>query len=268
MKIKRLLSYLVLSVLSIILLVGTVSAQEKEVITNNTIIKMVKAKLGEDIIISKIRDLKTNFDLSTETLIKLKETGVSDNIINAMQNPQTQTPSVLQQHNSSISSSGDIFIVQGEKNVEMEYAAGFTKIITSPYSMSWTGSMKTKFVIMANGEKAAFRIKEKNPAFYTKLHPSEIGLVIFDTDTYNKKPVRYVLRVGDMWQTQGQAAGPAQTNIDFDSKKEPNGLYKITLKAPLEKGDYGFIAPGTGGGGAGPWNPSSSYRIFDFGVDE
>src|SRR4030066_1219488 len=89
MKIKRLLSYLVLSVLSIILLVGTVSAQDKEVITNNTIIKMVKAKLGEDIIISKIRDLKTNFDLSTETLIKLKETGVSDNIINAMQNPKT-----------------------------------------------------------------------------------------------------------------------------------------------------------------------------------
>ena len=87
------------------------------------------------------------------------------------------------------------------------------------------------------------------------------------SDTYNKKPVRYVLRVGDMWQTGGQAAGPAQTNIDFDSKKEPDGLYKITLKAPLAKGDYGFIAPGSGSG-AGTWNPSSSYRIYDFGIDE
>lgn len=268
MKIKRLLSYLVLSVISIILLVGTVSAQDKEVITNNTIVKMVKAKLGEDIIISKIRDSKTNFDLSTDILIKLKEDGVSDNVINAMQNPQTQPSAAPQSQNSSVSSAGDIFIVQGEKNVEMEYVAGFTKTITSAYSMGFTGSMKTKFVIMANGEKASFRIKDKNPAFYTKLHPSEIGLVIFDTDTYNKKPVRYVLRVGDMWQTGGQAAGPAQTNIEFDSKKEPDGLYKITLKAPLEKGDYGFIAPGTGRGSAGSWNPSSSYRIFDFGVDE
>lgn len=258
MKIKRSLSYLVLSVLSIMLVVDNVSAQDKEVITNNTIIKMVKAKLGEDIIISKIRDSKTNFDLSTDTLIKLKEDGVSDNIINTMQNPQIQAPSVP--------SSGDILIVQGGKNVEMEYVAGFTKTITSAYSMV-TGSMKTKFVIMANGEKAPFRIKDKTPAFYTKLHPSEIGLVIFDTDTYNKKPVRYVLRVGDMWQTGGQAAGPAQTNIEFESKKEPNGLYKITLKAPLEKGDYGFIAPGSGNG-TGSWNPSSSYRIFDFGIDE
>lgn len=260
MKTKRLLSYLVLNALSIVLLVGNVvSAQDKEVITNSTIIKMVKAKLGEDIIISKIRDSKTNFDLSTDTLIKLKEDGVSDNVINAMQNPQTQAPSV--------SSSGDILIVQGGKKVEMEYVAGFTKTITSVYSMGFTGSMKTKFVIMANGEKAPFRIKDKTPAFYTKLHPSEIGLVIFDTDTYNKKPVRYVLRVGDMWQTGGQAAGPAQTNIEFDSKKEANGLYKITLKAPLEKGDYGFIAPGSGNG-TGSWNPSSSYRIFDFGIDE
>lgn len=258
MNIKRTLSYLVFSALSIILLVGNVSAQDKEVITNNTIIKMVKARLGEDIIISKIRDSKTNFDLSTDTLIKLKEDGVGDNIINAMQNPQPQAPSV--------SSSGEILIVQGGKNVEMEYVAGFTKTITSAYSMAM-GSMKTKFVIMANGEKASFRIKDKTPAFYTKLHPSEIGLVIFDTDTYNKKPVRYVLRVGDMWQTGGQAAGPAQTNIEFDSKKEANGLHKITLKAPLEKGDYGFIAPGSGNG-AGSWNPSSSYRIFDFGIDE
>jgi hypothetical protein len=44
-------------------------------------------------------------------------------------------------------------------------------------------------------------------------------------------------------------------------------MYKITLKNPLEKGEYGFIAPGTSGG-AGPWNPSSSYKIYDFGIEE
>jgi hypothetical protein len=70
-----------------------------------------------------------------------------------------------------------------------------------------------------------------------------------------------------MWQTGGQAGAPGQGNIDFEYKKESNGLYKITLKAPLEKGEYGFIAGGTGGG-AGPWSPSSSYKIYDFGVEE
>lgn len=245
-------------------------AQEREVVTNTTILKMLKAKLSEDIIITKVRNSKTDFDLSTDGLIKLKEAGVSDNIINAMQNPQSEPPAAQENRGASVTSSGEIFIIHGGKPIEMEYVAGFTKVMgSSAFPIGFgMGAIKTKFVIMANGEHASLRIKNRNSAFITKLHPSEIGLVKFDTDTYNKKPVRYVLRVGDMWQTQGQAAAPGQTNIDFDYKKESNGMYKVTLKAPLEKGEYGFIAPGAGSGAAGPWSPSSSYRIFDFAIVE
>lgn len=267
MRINRLIFFLVFTVL---ITVAPTFAQEKEVLTNNTVIKMVKAKLSEDVIVNKIKDSKSNFDLSTDGLIKLKEAGVSDNIINVMQNPQSQSSTIQQTQGAQTSSSADISIVLDGKSVDMEYVAGFTKTVSTyatPF-MFGAGSFKTRFVIMASGEHASFQIKDKNPAFYTKFHPSEIGLVIFDTDTYNKKIVRYVLRSGDMWQTQGQAAGPGQTNIDFDYKKEAGGLYKITLKAPLDKGEYGFIAPGSGRGAAGPWSPSSSYRIFDFAVVE
>lgn len=265
MRVKSLMVYMVISILTANLLVDKVTAEEKEVLTNNTIIKMVNAKLSENIIINKIRGSKTDFDLSIDGLIKLKQAGISDNIINAMQNPQSQQPYTEKDKEISTTSSGDMFIVQDEKSVEMEYVAGFTKVLSSGLFVPF-GSIKTKFVIMASGEHASLQIKDKNPGFYSRFHPSEIGLVKFDTDTYNKKIVRYVLRVGELWQTQGQAAGPAQTNIDFDFRKEANGLYKITLKTPLEKGEYGIIAPGSGSGAAGPWNPSSSYRIFDFGV--
>lgn len=267
MRIKRLIFFLVFSVLITAI---TAFAQEKELLTNNTVIKMVKAKLSEDTIINKIKGSKADFDLSTDGLIKLKEAGASDNIINAMQNPQSEAPAAQIGRSASASSSGDVSILQNGKAVEMEYVAGFTKTLSTyatPF-MFGVGSIKTRFVIMASGEHSSFQIKDKNPAFMIKLHPSEIGLVKFDADTYNKKPVRYVLRVGDMWQTQGQAAGPGQTNIDFDYKKESNGIYKITLKSPLEKGEYGFIAPGTGSGMGGPWSPSSSYKIFDFAVVE
>lgn len=56
----------------------------EEVLTNETIIKMVKANLGEPIIISKIENSKINFDLSTDGIIKLKEAGVGEKIIEAM----------------------------------------------------------------------------------------------------------------------------------------------------------------------------------------
>jgi len=264
MRIKKyLLFYLILNIFMVSM---AFALNKEEVVTNDTIIYLVKAKLGETIIINKIKSSKTNFDLSTNSLIKLKETGVSDNIINAMM--ETQNPQPHQTvKDTSMPLSGDVFIVQGGKSVEMEYVAGFTKILGSSMWVAPFGTPKTRFIIMASGEHAVMRIKDKQPAFYMKLHPSEIGLVKFDTDTYNKKIVRYILRVGEMWQTGGQAGAPGQGNIDFEYKKEGNGLYKITLKNPLEKGEYGFIAPGTGSG-VGPWSPSSSYKIYDFGVEE
>ncbi len=265
MRFKFFIFYLVLSIFVVSLFNNIAFTQEEEEITNSTILNMVKARFGETVIINKIKTSKTNFDLSTNSLIELKEAGANDNIINAMmeaQNPKSQSPTEQQ---AVTAASGDVFVMQNGKLVEMEYVAGFTKNLSSPYTMGF--SMKTKFVIMASGEHAQMRITDKNPIFYLRLHPSEVGIVKFDTDTYNKKPVRYVMRVGELWQTGGQAGAPGQGNIDFEYKKEGNGLYKITLKNSLEKGEYGFIEQGTSSG-AGPWNPSSSYKIYDFGVEE
>lgn len=266
MRFKFFLFYLVLSIFVGSLFENIAFTQEKEEIINSTIIEMAKAKFGEAVIINKIKSSKTNFNLSTDSLIKLKEAGVSDNIINAMleaQNPRSQSPAEQQDVTAA---SGDVFVMQNGKLVEMEYTGGFTKQLST--SMFWMGTVpKTKFVIMASGEHAQMRLTDKSPVFYLRLHPSEVGIVKFDTDTYNKKPVRYVMRVGELWQTGGQAGAPSAGNIDFGFKKEPNGLYKITLKSPLENGEYGIIAGGTGGGG-GPWSPSSSYKIYDFAIGE
>ena len=45
---------------------------------------MQKAGLSEEIILSKIAGSTVNFDIGTQDLIRLKEAGVNDNIINAM----------------------------------------------------------------------------------------------------------------------------------------------------------------------------------------
>lgn len=177
---------------------------------------------------------------------------------------QCMVLSVLWGHVASAEESVEVFIEQNGKRVEMDYVAGFTKNISSMFYMG--GS--SKFVIMASGEQAQMRIKEKRPVFYVKVHPSEIGIVKFDTDTYNKKPVRYVLRKGDLWQTGGQAGSPGEANVDFNSQKEGAGFYKITLKEPLDRGEYAIIiakgqTPGTFGG----FGVGNQYKIYDFGVE-
>jgi hypothetical protein len=55
--------------------------------TNQDVIKLVKAKVSEDLIIVKIRQSKTKFDVSVDALVALKEAGVSDNLIAVMMNP-------------------------------------------------------------------------------------------------------------------------------------------------------------------------------------
>jgi hypothetical protein len=54
------------------------------VLTNADIVQMQKAGLSEEVILSKITGSPSKFDIGTQDLIRLKEAGVNDNIINAM----------------------------------------------------------------------------------------------------------------------------------------------------------------------------------------
>jgi tetratricopeptide (TPR) repeat protein len=78
---KRLGCVLWLSAL-FLLLVANLSAAE--VLTNDAVVTMVKAGLGEDVIISKIKISPAAFDLTTNAILKLKSDGVNEGIIQAM----------------------------------------------------------------------------------------------------------------------------------------------------------------------------------------
>ncbi|MBI5409830.1 MAG: hypothetical protein HZA14_10735 [Nitrospirae bacterium] len=55
-----------------------------EILTNETVVTLVKSGLGEALIISKIKASQSKFDVSTEELLKLKAEGVSDGVLQAM----------------------------------------------------------------------------------------------------------------------------------------------------------------------------------------
>ena len=56
----------------------------QEVLTNDSVIQMVKAGLPEAIVIAKIKWTSTKFDLKTDSLVNLKKAGVSDKVLEAM----------------------------------------------------------------------------------------------------------------------------------------------------------------------------------------
>lgn len=150
----------------------------------------------------------------------------------------------------AIPKSGDIFLLDKAKLVEMDYVAGHVINQSSAFSS------KIRFAIIAEKEHSKFKIKETKPIFYSRVQPSEINIVRFDIDTYKGKLARYVMVTASRGSTAGDV--PEENKIEFDYKKEPNGLYKLTLQNTLERGEYGIILA------AG----STKYRIFDFSIGE
>ena len=71
---------------------AAVPATAQEVMDNSEVITLAKAGLNPTIIIGKIKTSKTNFDLSTDSLIKLKQAGVSDEIVAAMLEAKSGRP--------------------------------------------------------------------------------------------------------------------------------------------------------------------------------
>lgn len=71
-----------LLVLVLFLLCGTLYSQQA--LSNDSVIKLAKAGLSEDLIVTTINASQTNFDTSSDAIIALKSAGVSEKVIAAM----------------------------------------------------------------------------------------------------------------------------------------------------------------------------------------
>lgn len=74
------------AILMVIAITAAVLAQSSESLTNDDIVKMVRAELSTTIIVTTVESAKSaNFDLSPSALVTLKGAGVNDRIIETMQ---------------------------------------------------------------------------------------------------------------------------------------------------------------------------------------
>jgi hypothetical protein len=74
--------YFRIAAAALILFAGTALAQSE--LNNDSIVKMVKAGLGEDVIVSMIKTQPGKYALDPDTVIQLKQGGLSEKVINAM----------------------------------------------------------------------------------------------------------------------------------------------------------------------------------------
>jgi len=279
----------ILTTLLLVLLSGIPGfAQAPAPITNQTVLDMVKAKLPADLIVTKIQTSSANFDLSTDALVKLTQSGVPSDVIKAMMEKSAAlaatgtasaaAPSDPNDPNSPHDPGIYVFYSDGRqrKMVMLEptvYTQGKSHGVFA--SAMTYGIAKVKWNAVVRNAHANVHISDQNPVFYFYFEEKSAGLShasFGGTSTPNeftllkfevKKDAREtaVMKMNAFGASSGT---DDKANIPFTFEKLKPGVYKVTPKAALANGEYCFL--GAGEGGAYAAGAAQANRLFDFGV--
>ena len=268
-----------------------VFAQE-ETMTNEEVISLTKAGLAPSIIIGKIRTSKTNFDMSTNALIQLKQAGVTDETVTAMLEAKSGRSTAVP--TSGVAAAGEVGdpndpmskhaygiylyeerdgqrkMTQLQPNVSGQNRTGgsFTAAIT-PFGL---GKVKTKANLP--GRNADLQIKSVSPVFYFYLDvssgglntssgvpssPNEFTLVRFNQRSDNRE---VTISKQNSWGGKGGLSD--EYVVPLKAEDLGNGIFRITPAVDLKKGEYGFYLVNSGNSNV---NAGIGSKFFDFGVN-
>ena len=256
-----------------------------ETLTNDKVITMVKAGLPPSIIVNKIHASKSNFNTNTDELIRLQQSHVPTEIINAMVEASSHVSAV-----TSSTGAGDvlkadpndpasaheagIYLYQekdGQKKMFQLEPAVSKQTKTGGFLASAVtyGIAKIKFKASLSGQNASLQVTQPRPVFYFYFEVKSSGLS--SSSYYATSPNEFVLvqldaksNTREVTVSQANAFGAQSGTMDkasraFGYEKIAPGVYKVTPQADLAEGEYGFYnAAGVG--------PSGGAKIFDFGI--
>lgn len=273
------------AVLAAAMVPAGVFAAEK--ITNETVITLTQAGLGDEAIIAKIEGSDTAFDLSTSQMVELKQKGVSGPVIAAMLKRSSALAGgrgamSLDSIDPMVPHPAGVYLVMGgtagDRMQRLDPTVSTQAKTGGIMGYAFTGgiaSMSVKASIQ--NDAARYNASTSTPTFYfffdeangqsntfaagvaaTVTAPSEFTLV-----QLTPKKGRRETRVGSINVGGAKTGVMDKDRLAFDYEMVRPGVYKVTPKRPLESGQYGFIYSLTGGGGAG----ALTARIFDFGVN-
>jgi hypothetical protein len=245
---------LILTVALAVLLLGPIAgarSSAQEVLTNDSVISMVKAGLPESVIVTKISTSQRKFDTSTDGLIKLKAAKVPDKVIEAMITggapaaPAAASAAASQADPriAYVSSTGakPLKVVHGEMETSVAPFAGSRQEVVLP------------------APRAEYRITDKQPVFSTNLAADQWALIRLKPGK-NDRNLPINNNSGWGWGGATFRSGPdPKYRVDLEAGSGPDGATRIKPKEPLAPGEYGLIAIVRG--------QPNMVEVFEFGVD-
>lgn len=242
-------------------------------LNNDSIIKMVKAGLGEDIVVSTLKSQPGHFSTSADDLIALKTAGVSDKIIAAMMEKSSAAPAPASAAASSAAaapSAPSAAPVVNEVGVYVNKAGKWADLPPEVVNFKTGGVLKTigtAGVVKGdinghiNGLHSPNQVK--TPVELLVYTPEGTAITEYQLlrlrDQKDSREFRTV--TGGVLHVSG---GATRDMMPFENKKVAPRTYTITL-GNIGAGEYGLLPPtsGDGSGSSGRIGKLYTFRVIE-----
>jgi hypothetical protein len=276
-----------LGVVGIAALLLTSSVSHAETLTNDIVVALLEAGLGEEAVIAKIESSDSNFVTDTDTLLALRAKGVPSSVLAVMVKSANGTvrfddtsPDPAVPHTPGfylLDQSGD-----APKMLKIDPIASTQTKTGGILGYAFSGRIASASVkAVLPGATAKSRTTNRRPTFYiffdprgpsqsavfstgfgnAIISPNELSLI----DLMEKKGRREA-RVGSMNIAGAKTGVMDKDQIPFSYKQVGPFTYSITPDVDLAPGEYGFLFALVGGAGPGLAGGVAGARVFDFTV--
>lgn len=224
------------------LVIGILPAQQT--LTNDSILKLVKAGMGEDLILSMINTQPSNFALGPDDVVTLKSGGVSEKVIAAMIVKKDAPPPGLTtsaQIGGPVHEVG-VYYKKGDMWVDVEPEVVNFKTGGVLKSIATDGIVKGD--VNGNIKGPHSKTEVKTPVEILVYTPEGTAITEYQLlrlhEQSNAREFRTV--TGGVFHKSG---GASRDTVDFEGQKIAPRTYSITLTA-VKGGEYGLLPPASG----------------------
>lgn len=241
--------------------------------TNDDVVKLVRAGLDDGIIITSIQNCEPNFDTSSDGLIALSEAKVSKAVVTAIIQRASGKAAPAAASGGAVAADGkamspsDVLLIDGESTTMLQYSK--LQIRVAARGLGFGGAAS---YCVIHGTKAGTRVKNKQPEFLLCLperaQPNGVAeLVLF---AVRRNGTREVMTGGGYGSYSTGFPPERVVAIKFeraDQSNAPDGfvIYRAIPQRALAVGEYAIVVNSSEAvpSMAGP----SAGSCFDFGVD-
>jgi len=261
------------TLLAIIFLAFCSFVTAQQALNNDSIIKMVKAGLSDDLIITTINASPATFDTSTDGLIALKSAGVSDKVVAAMVTKSAApaaAPAAPLPPPSPAAASG---LPAGIDEVGVYYrdtTGAWVALMPEIVNFKTGGVLKSvasagvvKGDVNGHIQGAQAKLNLTFPVVLAVYVPEGTDITEYQLLRLrvNGSSREFRSVTGGVLHVSG---GAARDSLEFQPEKLAPRVYQITLQPDLGRGEYGLLPPGA----YGTSNMGSSGKIYSVSVVE